>query len=321
MTIKPVRVLVRFRRLFAVAAIFGTIALLLATSTGQAAAVAGPAAPDFPTAYLYSQTVDPNADPPGANDFACHPSAAHPRPVVLVHGTWENMFDNFAKLSPALKGLGYCVFALNYGAGSGFIGSDPAVKGTGDIPTSALQLAAFVQQVLGASGASQVDMVGHSQGGVVARQYLKFDGGATKVRNLVELGATNHGTTLDGLATLAKALNLLQYGGVLLGPAAIQQVVGSDFLKTLNAGGDTVPGINYTVIATQYDEVTTPYQTTFLTAGPGATVHNETLQDGCIVDLSEHVAMAYSGRGIGMVEQGLDPGAPAPPCGLQLPVF
>ncbi|CAB4924259.1 unannotated protein [freshwater metagenome] len=80
------------------------------------------------------------------------------------------------------------------------------------------------------------------------------------------------------------------------GPAAVQQVRGSEFLATLNAGGDTIPGIAYTVIATRYDEVTTPYGSTFLTAGPGATVRNITIQDGCEIDFDDHLSLSYSPR-------------------------
>ena len=77
-----------------------------------------------------ADTID--VSPPGANDWSCKPSAAHPYPVVLVPGTFENMAKNWATMSPALKSQGYCVFALNYGATNG-------VDATGPVADSARQ--------------------------------------------------------------------------------------------------------------------------------------------------------------------------------------
>ncbi|WP_197522952.1 esterase/lipase family protein [Actinokineospora pegani] len=303
----------------AVRAAIAASAAVLAATAATAPASADPGTPSFAVAFVYTQLA-PDATPPGANDWGCRPTERRPRPVVLVHGTYENRYNNFARMSPALAADGYCVFALNYGETvDSLLGVPPAINGTGDIRYSAVELAAFVDRVRHATGAPQVDIVGHSQGGLMPRQYLK-SGGAAAVRNLVTLGATHHGTSLNGIATLVDMLGLLGFTPPVIGKAAEQQVVGSEFLLDLNAGGDTVPGVSYTVIATKFDEVTTPYQSTFLSAGPGARVDNITLQDGCVLDLSDHLSMSYSPRAIGYVRRALDPTAPPPPCALHLPV-
>src|SRR5438128_1772103 len=74
--------------------------------------------------------------------------------------------------------------------------------GLGDIRQSAAELSAFVDNVLAATGAAKVDLVGHSQGGMMPRYYLKNLGGAAKVGVLIGLSPSNHGTTLNGLFTL-----------------------------------------------------------------------------------------------------------------------
>lgn len=221
--------------------------------------------------------------PPGANDWSCTPSAAHPRPVVLVHGTFENRFDNWQALSPLLKANGYCVFALDYGSynGSGALG----IYGVGDIPTSAGQLDAFIDRVRSATGTAEVDVVGHSQGGMMPRWYLKFLGGAAEVHTLVGLSPSNHGTTLNGLFNLPNSD--VATGGC---PACRQQRAGSDFMRRLNAGGDTVSGVSYTVIQTRYDEVVTPYTSAFL-SGPAVT--NILLQDQDPSNTADHTRIPY----------------------------
>src|SRR5438128_11986224 len=99
-------------------AVMAIAVLLVSLFTGMGAASA--------------DTVD--VSPPGANDWACKPSTAHPYPVVLVPGTFENMAKNWSTLSPVLKSQGYCVFALNYGEVNG-------VDASGPIADSARQLA------------------------------------------------------------------------------------------------------------------------------------------------------------------------------------
>ncbi|MFF9865561.1 esterase/lipase family protein [Streptomyces sp. NPDC013953] len=234
-------------------------------------------------------TAHATAPSSGWNNWSCKPSAAHPRPVVLVHGTFANSVDNWLGLAPYLVRRGYCVFSLDYGQLPGV----PLVHGLGPIEKSAEQLDAYVDKVLAATGAAEADLVGHSQGGMMPRYYLKFLGGADEVNALVGLAPDNHGTTLLGFT------KLLPYFPGVAGlisektPALADQVAGSPFLRKLNEGGDTVPGVRYTVIATRYDQVVTPYRSQFLD-GPG--VRNVLLQDLCPLDLSEHVAIGLIDR-------------------------
>jgi triacylglycerol esterase/lipase EstA (alpha/beta hydrolase family) len=261
--------------------------------------------------------ISATAAPPGANNWSCKPSRTHPRPVVLVHGTFADMSDSWRALSPLLRDHGYCVFALNYGSfgGSGRLG----IYATGQIESSARQLATFVTRVRSATHAAQVDIVGHSQGGMMPRYYLKFLGGAARVHTLVGLAPSNHGTTLGGLFNLARPFPGAGRLVSSLCPACTEQQRGSAFLRKLGAGGDTAAGVHYTVIQSRGDEVVTPYASAFL-SGPAVT--NITLQQQCPRDHGEHLSMPYDHIADADVLSALDPTHPVKPrCTTVLPVI
>lgn len=296
-------------------------ALLVAGAALFAAPVSAQAQAQLPVNYDFAAGalatfLSPETPPPGA-DVGCKPTAAHPDPVVLVNGTFANQDDNWQAASPLLANHGYCVFTFNYG------GTSPSavLQGTGDIAASAGQLASFVAQVLAATGAAKVDLVGHSQGGMMPRYYLKFLGGAKYVNTLVALAPSNHGTTLDGLTALVSAFGaagLVNSGLNALCTACVEQEAGSAFLTNLNAGGDTVPGVTYTVIESRYDEVVTPYTSAFL-SGPDVT--NITLQNQCPLDLTDHLEIAADPVALADVLNALDPAHPVPvPCLVVLPI-
>ena len=296
----------------AVAIAFALIALAITASPAAAA--------QLPVVYngvLGYAHASPTASPPGANNWSCKPSAAHPLPVILVHGTFADMSDSWQALSPLLYNNGYCVFALNYGSydGSGSVG----VYATGDIAASAQQLATFVDRVLAATGAKKVDLVGHSQGGMMPRYYIKNLGGASKVDTLVGLAPSNHGTTLEGLFTLA---GYFPGASSLVGadcPACEEQEAGSSFITALNHGGETVPSVKYTVIESDNDEVVTPYTSAFLATAPNVT--NILLQNQCPLDQGEHLSMPYDHIADADVLTALDPADPQyPACTPVLPV-
>lgn len=229
------------------------------------------------TALLAAPTVTADAappSPPGANDWSCKPSDRHPFPVVLVEGTFESMAKNWATMSPYLKDKGYCVFALNYGKTNG-------VYATGPIGKSARELGIFVDKVRNATHVNKVDLVGHSQGGMMPRYYMRFLGGADEVNALIGIAPSNHGT---------KVVLVPPPSSLTRNPACRacdQQRAGSHFLKKLNAGRDVEKGPFYTVISTKYDEVVMPYTSQAL-AGPSSHVTNLVIQDYCPLDPIEH---------------------------------
>jgi triacylglycerol lipase len=196
-------------------------------------------------------------------------------------------------MAPALERRGYCVWALDYGH-----------RGTDRIEGSAAELRDFVDRVLAVTGAQRVSIVGHSQGGMMPRWYIKFLDGSGKVDDLVGLSPSNHGTT-NPFAWPAG-----RYGDC---EACLQQIAGSRFLRTLNAGDETPAPVSYTVVQTRYDEVVTPYRSAFLPATADGRVTNVLLQDRCPNDISEHLAIQGDPIAIQWVLDALGRPGPADP--------
>ncbi|ADJ43085.1 lipase [Amycolatopsis mediterranei S699] len=245
----------------------------------------------------------------GWNDWGCRPSAAHPEPVVLVHGLGANDTVNWFFHAPKIAAQGYCVFSLTYG--TGVLG--PGVGGLASMRDSAAQLGRFVDRVRSTTGAAKVDIVGHSEGSTMPAYYLKY-GGAAKVARFVGFGANYRGTTLGGLDALAKALltSVPELGAVLRTAcgACTEYLAPSAFLDDLARGGVHVPGPTYTSIVSKYDEVVTPY-TSGILGEPGTT--DIVLQDFCAGDASGHLSQAADPNVTGLILHALDAGY-APTC-------
>ncbi|SEF36007.1 Lipase (class 2) [Amycolatopsis pretoriensis] len=284
-------------------------ALLLGAGTAQASGKepTGPVQPNILTAAVYSLG-NPTIAPPGANDWDCKPSAAHPNPVLLSNGTTANAYENWANLSWKLANAGYCVFAGNFGGAPGSF-----LQTVGPVADTTKALAAFGDKILATTGAAKLDVVGHSQGGMNVRYWIKYLGGATKISRLVGLSPSNHGTDLFGLLSTLEMIPGVPAALGTVCQACNEQAVGSDFLTQLNSGGETVDGIQYTVIQTRYDDVVTPYTSAFLKAGPN--VKNILLQNVCGLDFTDHLGITYDPVAEGLVLNALDPAhAKTPPC-------
>lgn len=286
------------------------LALVLAVVT-PGAALADDA--DLPVARNFGPAVAqqlraPDSPPPGANDWSCEPSAEHPNPVVLTHGLFANQTVNWQTFSPLLANEGYCVFTLTYGLkdGAGFSVYQPG--GLKPMEESAEELAEFVDKVLAGTGASKVDLLGHSQGTIMPSFYVRSLGGASKVDKYVSLTPLWDGTTLFGLSSLYTVGKAYGFDADAVVKAfcdsCTQFLQGSDFLKNLHAKGVFDPNVTYTNIVTRYDQAVVPY-----TSGiaEGENITNIVLQAECWKDYSDHAAVAFSPNAAGHVLNALDP--------------
>ncbi|WP_219821972.1 triacylglycerol lipase [Streptomyces sp. Ru71] len=109
--------------------------------------------------------------------------------------------------------------------------------------TTAQQLSAEVDRLLAATGATKVDIVSHSMGGLSSRSYLKNLGGTAKVDAWVSLGGPNHGTDTANTC---------------FDTSCTEMRIGSDFLAALNSGDETPGSPRYATWWSPCDTVINP---------------------------------------------------------------
>jgi triacylglycerol esterase/lipase EstA (alpha/beta hydrolase family) len=297
---------------------WATAALLSGLAVSQVPAAAAATYP-VPYSFAVGLAAAASGKPPAGANVVCHPSAAHPYPVVLVHGLDGNMSDNWATMSPLLADHGYCVFAFTYGTLPG----NPYEGGQAPMEQSAAVLGQFVQWVLGATKAKQVDIVGHSEGATMPEYWVKFLGGAPLVHDYVGVAGVLHGTEADGLALLPTLAESFGFGKLIAGGggcgSCFEFLIGSAYNAKVDATPLAVPGVRYTMIATRYDDLVQPYNIGFIDS-PQAT--NITVQDQCPMDFSDHFSVIADPVTGADILNALDPDHPVPvPCSLVLPVI
>lgn len=133
------------------------------------------------------------------------------RPVLLIHGYLATR-GSLHLLERNLARRGHVVMSYKLGP-----------INLGDIRDSAGLIARKVESIVAQTGVTEVDIVGHSMGGLVGLYYLKRLGGRHRVRRLVLLGTPARGTwsAILGLFTAP------------LGLASLQLLPGSPFLREL----------------------------------------------------------------------------------------
>lgn len=148
--------------------------------------------------------------------------ADQPDPVVFVHGfvgkgsQWSSMRQDF--LDNGYPADRLHVFTYDW---------------TQSNRSTAEQLHDYITGVRVRTGATQVDVVTHSMGGLSSRWYIRYLGGADVVDDWVSIGGPNNGTRVAGFcSTLLTSCREMKRG--------------SGFLGELNDGDPTPPGVTYT---------------------------------------------------------------------------
>ena len=153
-------------------------------------------------------------------------------PIVFVHGwsesstIWNTMISRFQAdgwISAELNNWSYNTSQSNV--------------------TTASQLQTKINQVLSNTGATQVDLITHSMGGLSSRYYIKNLGGDLKVNDWVSLGGPNHGTDTANFCISAACTEMRQ---------------GSSFLTALNSGDETPGAVSYGTWWSPCDSIINP---------------------------------------------------------------
>ena len=234
-------------------------------------------------------------------------SEEHPYPLVFIHGTTDNSF-RWQKATTYFAARDYSVWAFNYGKPEVGRPAIPGVFAVNDIDESAVEIAETIDYILDVTGASKVNLVGHSQGGLHIKKYIAEHGGHEKVHRAVGIAATYHGTTMTGMSSILQ--NLVdrnpEFADLVAGKAAVQQLNRSELIRKLNELPDTHPNVTYTNIYTSKDLTATPNSTSQLESIDGADVAEAEVGEVCGLLLPPgHASLPENDHVIGLVEWGL----------------
>jgi pimeloyl-ACP methyl ester carboxylesterase len=247
-------------------ALFGAVMSAMLGGAGAAGAYAPPDTPG-PALSVPAATL--------ARALACSGplgGASRP-PILLVPGTTVNPTEFTWNWARALRAQGwpFCTIDLPGNA-------------MGDIQVAGEYVVYAIRTMYAASG-RRIDIVGHSQGGMVPRWALRFwPDTRAMVDDEIGLSASNHGTP-DANALCAA-------GGC--APAIWQQRAGARFYAALNSYQETFPGVSYTEIYTDTDEIVVPNlgpRAASAVHGGGGQITDVPIQQVCPADATEHLGI------------------------------
>ncbi|URN12261.1 triacylglycerol lipase [Streptomyces radiopugnans] len=164
--------------------------------------------------------VSPSAYGPGSN------------PILFVHG-WNSSGSTWNTMAERFRADGWPAYHLRQWS----------YNTSQSNATTAQQLATEVDRLLAATGASKVDVITHSMGGLSSRYYAKNLGGAAKIDAWVSLGGPNHGTDTANWCFQTSCSEMR---------------IGSAFLNSLNSGDETPGSARYSTWWSPCDTVINP---------------------------------------------------------------
>jgi triacylglycerol lipase len=179
-------------------------------------------------AIFLTMTATAQAAKPGGGGTTTTPHD----PILFVHGwnsnstTWTTMVNRFAADGWAAKELNNWSYNTSQSNA-----------------TTAQEIATKVDGILATTGATKVDIISHSMGGLSSRYYTKNLGGDLKVDEWVSLGGPNHGTDTANFC---------------VSTACTEMRIGSSFLAALNSDDETPGAPSYRTWWSPCDEIINP---------------------------------------------------------------
>ena len=153
-------------------------------------------------------------------------------PILFVHG-WNGGTGTWSTMVSRFQADGWTAGELN----------NWSYNWHQSNATTASEISTKVDQILAATGATKVDIVTHSMGGLSSRYYAKNLGGDQKIDQWVSLGGPNHGTNTANFCFDASCVEMRE---------------NSAFLKALNSGDETPGAVAYRTWWSPCDEVINP---------------------------------------------------------------
>jgi triacylglycerol lipase len=159
-------------------------------------------------------------------------------PILFVHG-WSGSASNWNTMVSRFKADGWTtseLYTWSYNTSQ-------------SNATTAQEIKTRVDNILATTGATKVDIVTHSMGGLSSRYYAKNLGGDAKIDAWVSLGGPNHGTDTANLCFQTSCSEMR---------------IGSTFLNQLNATDETPGAPRYATWWSPCDETINPDESTVL---------------------------------------------------------